>query len=279
MQLMNAEMYQNVMDALRQACDARADRELVGASFVQESELYECASVNGGKVYLLRGYDKRVDETNRFIVIAAYGATTAVARGKGINTYPYPCTDIEREIAELVSRKQREGYGVVRAHGTQSHQTYALQEMSEREFFAITPAGKMRADTNKENIQPQTINDNSGISSSKNGEKGLTGTILGGGWEHDTFNNPCARVHITINAHHLTMVDDTERGWTLHDLDDAPDTEAAFEKCFGAKFDEDVEFEYGVLRDFVITLERVGSERIAKVYGGKTISLAICRTV
>ena len=103
----------------------------------------------------------------------------------------------------------------------------------------------------------------------------LTGTITGGGWEHDAFQNPCARVHITLNAHHLVLVDDTERGWVLYDFDSAPNPEEEFKKFFGVEFGEDAEFDYAVLRDFVRTLERVGSERIAEVHGGKPISLLI----
>lgn len=273
MRMMNAETYQNVMDALRQAADERAERELGGASFVQESDLYECASVSDGKVYLLHGY-KEHDVCSR-IVIAAYGATATVANNKGIKTHPYFCNDIEREITKLASRKQREGYDSVRVYDTESHQAYALQEIAEREFFAMTPAGQ-KAEARKGEISHlQIVNDENESGSSDTGENRLRGTVVGGGWERDVFNNSCPRVHITINAHHLAIVDDTERGWILYDFDGAPDTNAAFQKCFGAVFGEDAEFEYDVLRDFVRMLERVGSERIADVYRGKQIMLSV----
>lgn len=275
MRLTNVQSYKHVMDALRRACDLRADRELGGASFVQESDLYECASVRGRKVYLLRGYEKCNDGASPSIVIAAYGSTVTVANDRGINTYPYPCADIVLEIATLVLRKQREGYEVVRAYESQTQSAYTLQEMSERDFCAITPAGH-KAEAQKTGIpHPQIVNDESERASSDTRENPLIGTIVGGGWEHDAFQNPCARVHITINAHHLTIVDDTERGWILYDFDGEPDSNAAFQECFGAVFDEDAELEYDVLRDFVRTLERVGSERIEDVCGGKQISLSI----
>ncbi len=107
----------------------------------------------------------------------------------------------------------------------------------------------------------------------------LTGIITGGGWEHDAFRNSCARVHITVNAYHLALVDDVERGWTLHNFDGAPNPDKEFKKIFGAEFGEDAEFDYAVLRDFVRTLERVGSERIAEVFRGTAISLFIERRV
>ncbi len=105
--------------------------------------------------------------------------------------------------------------------------------------------------------------------------KHVKGVVLGGGWEHDDFGNPCARVEILVNAHHITLVDDTANGWTLGEFDDAPNPEEAFKKFFGVEFGEDAEFDYAVLRDFVSTLERVGSERIAEAVGGKAISLFI----
>ena len=89
------------------------------------------------------------------------------------------------------------------------------------------------------------------------------------------FQNPCARVHITVNAHHLALVDDVERGWTLNDFNGAPNPDEEFKKFFGAEFGVDAEFDYAVLRDFVKTLERVGSERIAGVCGGRAIMLKI----
>lgn len=251
MRTMNREIYFNVMNALRAMCDARAEREIPGAKFAMESELFECASDSGGKVYLLRAYEKREDKDN-LILIAAYGATRNAAKQKGINTHPYPCTDIEREMASLESQKQREGYEVVRVIDTRLNQTYAMQEISERDFLAMTPA--------KQNEEPM---------------KTLTGIITGGGWEHDAFNNPCARVHITINAHHLAIVDDTERGWTLYDFDGAPNPEDEFKKAFGVEFGEDAEFDYAILCDFVSTLERVGSERIADTCRGNPISLQV----
>lgn len=101
--------------------------------------------------------------------------------------------------------------------------------------------------------------------------------ILGGDWEHDAFGNPCARVEISLDAHHITLVDDSERGWTLESFDDAPNADEEFKKVFGVEFGEDSEFDYAVLRDFVKTLERVGSERIVEVCGGKPISLEIDR--
>lgn len=105
----------------------------------------------------------------------------------------------------------------------------------------------------------------------------LTGIITGGGWEHDAFRNSCARVHITLNAHHLALVDDVERGWTLYDFDGAPNPDEEFKKFFGVEFGEDAEFDYAVLGGFVSTLEQVGSERIAEVCRGTTISLFIER--
>ena len=261
MRTMNRETYFIVMNALRFACDTRAEREIPGAKFAMESELFECASVSGGKVYLLRGYEKRGENKNNLILIAAYGATDNVARQKGINTHPYPSTDIEREMASLESQKLHEGYEVVRVIDTHSNQTYAMQEISERDFLAITPA--------KQQGEVQPVNDNQELM------KTLTGIITGGGWEHDAFRNPCARVHITLNAHHLALVDDTDRGWTLYDFDGVPNPEEEFKKVFGVEFGEDAEFDYAVLRDFVSTLERVGSERIAEVNRGKPISLLI----
>ncbi|OQY99628.1 MAG: hypothetical protein B6D41_00965 [Chloroflexi bacterium UTCFX4] len=110
---------------------------------------------------------------------------------------------------------------------------------------------------------------------SPNGTVQLEGVILGGGWEHDTFRNPCARVEIILNAHHLTLVDETERGWMLDDFDGAPIADEEFKRIFGVEFGEDAEFDYAALRDFVRTLERVGSERIAEEYRGKTVDLEI----
>ncbi len=261
MRTMSRETYFNVMSALRAACDARAEREIIGAQFIKESELFECGSVSGGKVYLLRAYGTRSESTNNQIVIAAYGATRHAAQQKGINTHPYRSNDIEQEMASLQSQKQGEGYEIVRVIDTHSNHTYALQEISERDFLAITTA--------KQDGGVQPVNDN------QEPMKTLTSIITGGGWEHDAFRNPCARVHITLNAHHLALVDDTESGWTLYGFDGVPNPEEEFKKVFGAEFGEDAEFDYAVLRDFVSTLERVGGERIAEVYGGKPISLLI----
>lgn len=265
MRTMNRETYLNVMSALRAACDARAEREISEAQFVKESELLECTSVSGGKVYLLRTYELRGEDKNNLIMIAAYGATQNATQHKGINTHPHPSSDIEREMASLETQKQREGYEIVRVFDTNSNQTYAIQEISERDFLAITPA--------KQYGEVQTVNDN------HEPMKTLTGIITGGGWEHDAFRNSCARIHVTINAHHLAIIDDAERGWTLYDFDGVPNPEEEFKKVFGVEFDEDAEFDYAVLRDFVRTLEHVGSERIADVYGGKQIRLHIEHTV
>ncbi len=261
MRTISRENYFNVMSALREASDERAEREILGAQFVKESELFESVSVSGGKLYLLRAYETRSEVMNNQIVIAAYGATRNATRQKGVNTHPYPSTDIEREMASLESQKLHEGYEVVRVIDTHSNQTYAMQEISERDFLAITPA--------KQQGEVQPVNDNQELM------KTLTGIITGGGWEHDAFRNPCARVHITLNAHHLALVDDTDRGWTLYDFDGVPNPEEEFKKVFGVEVGEDAEFDYAVLRDFVSTLERVGGERIAEVYGGKPISLLI----
>ncbi|MDL1894865.1 hypothetical protein FBQ82_01195 [Anaerolineae bacterium CFX7] len=261
MRTMNRETYFNVMNALRAACDARAEREISGAKFAMESELFECASVTGGKVYLLRAYGKHSEDKNNQILIAAYGATNNTERQKGINTHPYLSNDIEHEMAALQSQKQREGYEIVRILDSQSDETYALQEISERDFFAITPAGQ------KGGIQ--TVEEN------QETVETLTGIITGGGWEHDAFRNSCARVHITLNAHHLVLFDDTERGWALYDFDGAANPDEEFKKVFGVEFGEDAEFDYAVLSEFVRTLERVGSEFIADVYRGKPISLRI----
>lgn len=259
MRTMNRETYFNVMNALRAMCDARVEREIPGAKFAMESELFECTSVTGGKVYLLRAYEKREDKNNQ-ILIVAYGATRNAAQQKGINTHPYLSNDIEHERAALQSQKQCEGYEIVRILESQSDETYALQEISERDFFAITPAGQRRGvQTGDANQEPMET---------------LTGIITGGDWEHDAFQNPCTRVQITINAYNMTIVDDTERGWLLYDFDGAANPEE-FKKVFGIEFGEDAEFDYAVLRDFVSTLERVGSERVAEVYGGKPISLLI----
>lgn len=261
MRTMGRETYFSVMNALRVACDTRAEREIPGGKFAMESELFECASVSGGKVYLLRAYEKRGEDKNNLILIAAYGATRNAAQQKGINTHPYLSNAVEQEMAALQSQKQREGYEVVRILDSKSDETYALQEISERDFFAITPAGQRRVvQTGDDNQEPMET---------------LTGIITGGGWEHDAFRNSCARVHITLNAHHLALVDDVERGWTLYDFDGVPNPDEEFKKFFGAEFGEDTEFDYAVLRDFVKTLERVGSERIAEVYGGRAITLRI----
>ncbi len=261
MRTMSRETYFNVMNALRATCDARAEREIPGAQFVKESELFECASVSGGKVYLLRAYEKRDEHKDNQILIAAYGATRNAAQQKGINTHPYHSNDIVHEMASLQSQKQGEGYEIVRIVEPQSDKTYAFQEISERDFSATTPAGQkggiQSVEENQETMEP------------------LTGFITGGGWEHDAFQNPCVRVHITLNAHYLAIVDDTERGWTLYDFDGTPNPDEEFKKFFGVAFGEDAEFDYAVLRDFVRTLERVGSERIAEVHGGKPISLLI----
>lgn len=101
----------------------------------------------------------------------------------------------------------------------------------------------------------------------------LQGVILGGGWEHDAFRNPCARVEILVNGHRLTLVDDTENGWTLQEFDDSPNPQESSKNVFHAEFGDDAEFDYAILRDFVRTLERVGSERIAEEYQGKPIAL------
>lgn len=103
----------------------------------------------------------------------------------------------------------------------------------------------------------------------------LQGVIVGGGWEHDAFGNPRARVEILLNAHHITLIDDTERGWTLEEFNDAPNPEEEFKKVFGVELGEDAEFDYAVLRDFVRMLECVGSERIAELCGGRPISLEV----
>lgn len=261
MRTISRETYFNVMNALRAMCDARAEREIPCAKFVKESELFECASVSGGKVYLLRAYEKRGEDKNNQILIAAYGATRNGAQQKGINTHPYLSNDIEQEMASLQSQKQREGYEVVRILDSQSDETYALQEISERDFFAITLAGSTGS--------VHKMNDN------QEHMETLTGIIAGGGWEEDAFRNSCARVHITLNAHHMALVDDTERGWMLYDFDSAANPEEAFKKFFGVEFGEGAEFDYAVLRDFVRTLERVGNERIADAWRGKPISLRI----
>ncbi len=261
MRTISRETYFNVMNALRAMCDARAEREIPCAQFVKESELFECASVSGGKVYLLRAYEKHIEDENNLILIAAYGATRNAAQQKGINTHPYLSNDIEQEMVSLQSQKQGEGYEIVRILDSQSAETYALQEISERDFFAMTPTGQSGGvQTMADNQEPMET---------------LTGIITGGAWEHDAFRNSCARVHITVNAHHLALVDDVERGWTLYDFDGAPNPNEEFKKFFGVEFGEDAEFDYAVLRDFVRTLERVGSERIVEVYGGKTIDLEI----
>ena len=261
MRTMSRETYFNVVNALRAACDARAEQEIPGAKFAMELELFECASVSGGKVYLLRAYEKRSEDKNILILIAAYGATRNAAQQKGINTHPYLSNDIEHEMASLQSQKQGKGYEIVRILDSQSDKPYALQEIAERDFFANTPAGQ------KGGIQ--TVEEN------QETVETLTGIITGGAWEHDAFRNSCARVHITVNAHHLTLVDDTERGWTLYDFDGAPNPNEEFKKFFGVEFGEDAEFDYAALRDFVSTLERVGSERIAEAYGGRAITLGI----
>lgn len=265
MRTMSRDTYFNVMSALRAACDARVEQEIVSAQFVKESELFESASVSGGKVYLLRAYERRSEDKNNQILIAAYGATRNAAKQKGINTHPYPSTDIERDMASLESQKQREGYEIVRVIDMQSNETYALQEISERDFLAMT--------REKQNGAVHSVNDN------QERMETIIGHITGGGWDHDAFRNSCARVHITLNAHHLAIVDDTERGWTLYDFDDAPDPNEEFKKFFGVEFGEDAEFDYAVLRDFVSTLERVGSERIGEVYGEKLILLRISYSI
>ncbi len=198
MRTMSRDAYFNVINALRAACDTRAEREIPGAQFVRESELFECASVSGGKVYLLRAYERRGEDKNNLILIAAYGATRNAAQQKGVNTHPHLSNDVENEMTALQSQKQGEGYEIVRILDSQSDKAYALQEFSERDFFAITPAGQRRGvQTGDDNQEPMET---------------LTGIITVGGWERDSFQNPSARVHITLSAHDLILVDDTEHG-------------------------------------------------------------------
>ena len=100
------------------------------------------------------------------------------------------------------------------------------------------------------------------------------GVVLGGGWEHDELNYPCPSVQIAVNMHHLTLTD-TVQAWNLEEFDGAYDPDDEFRRAFGSAYGDDAEFDYDILRDFRKTLERVGSERIAEVYGGKAIPMRI----
>lgn len=101
------------------------------------------------------------------------------------------------------------------------------------------------------------------------------GVIVGGGWEHDELDAPCASVQIEVNGHRLTLIDDAVQGWNLAEFDGTHNPQDAFRQTFGAAYGNVAEFDFESLRDFRKTLERVGSERIADVYGGKAIVLWI----
>lgn len=82
----------------------------------------------------------------------------------------------------------------------------------------------------------------------------LEGVIIGGGWAHDELDKQCATVHIAVNLHHLTLMDDSVHGWTLEKFDSALEPEAEFLKAFGAPFGDAAEFDQDTLSDFRKTL-------------------------
>lgn len=101
----------------------------------------------------------------------------------------------------------------------------------------------------------------------------LTGIIVGGGWEHDAFGNPCALIEIALDSHHIMLIDDAENGWTLSGFDDSPNPHETFHQAIGMEFGENAEFDYDVLSAYVGALEQEGSARVMEVCQGKTIAL------